>query len=70
MSEIVSEVLDWVEKRSAPNSSYKYSRCVVCGHAWWDNNEQHNFDCWVPRLKRLHKNKTPVTTPPAKAAGV
>lgn len=49
--EMLLEILKWVKGRSAPNESYKYSRCVICGHAWWDDKEEHNFDCWVPRLK-------------------
>lgn len=49
---MLNEILEWIDKRSAPNESYKYSRCVICGHAWWGNHEEHNFDCWVPRLRR------------------
>lgn len=49
---MLKEILEWVDKRSAPNEAYRYSRCVICGHAWWDNHEEHNFDCWVPCLRR------------------
>lgn len=50
--ETLLEILEWVSKRSAPNESYKYSRCVVCNHAWWGDDEAHYFDCWVPRAKK------------------
>lgn len=51
----LGDVLNWVVEKSAPNASYKYSRCIVCGHAWWDDEEQHNFGCWVPGLKSVCK---------------
>ncbi len=54
---MLKEILEWVNKHSAPNESYKYSRCVICGHAWWGNNEDHNFDCWVPRLKEAVEHR-------------
>lgn len=50
--EVLFDILKWVNERSAPNQSRKYSRCPVCESAWWDNKEQHRFDCWVPRAKR------------------
>lgn len=50
--EMLLEILEWVNKYSAPNSDYKYSRCVVCSQAWWDEKEVHKLNCWVPRLKQ------------------
>lgn len=34
-----------------PNERYAYSRCNVCEMPWWDEKEQHQRDCWVPRLR-------------------
>ena len=48
---ILGEILEWVNENTRPNNRYKYSRCVICRNAWWDNQEQHSYDCWVPRLK-------------------
>lgn len=41
--EILLEILEWVKKCSASNENFKYSRCTICGHAWWDDQEAHNF---------------------------
>jgi len=44
------EILEWVEMKSRPNDRWKYSRCPVCGRAYWTDWEQHERGCWVPRL--------------------
>lgn len=48
---VLLEILEWVKSKSEPSKAHKYSRCVVCGHSWWDEKEEHMFDCWVPRAK-------------------
>jgi hypothetical protein len=53
---ILDEILEWVNENTRPNNRYKYSRCVICRNAWWDDHEQHSYDCWVPRLKnKVHE---------------
>jgi hypothetical protein len=59
---ILNEILEWVNENSRPNNRYKYSRCVICRNAWWDNQEQHSYDCWVPRLKSEVREQA-VTSP-------
>ena len=50
--DILADVLVWVNESTAPNSSRKYSRCVICNNTWWDDKEEHNLKCWVRRLKQ------------------
>jgi len=48
--QIEERILDWVGKKSAPNSQYAYHRCIVCDMTWWDD-ERHERWCWLPGLK-------------------
>jgi len=52
--DIFKEVDEWIDKRSGPNGTYSYSRCIVCSTTWHSHRiEQHNFDCWIPRFKNI-----------------
>lgn len=51
MKETLLEIAEWVSVKSAPNEHRKYSRCPICRNAWWDKEERHNLDCFVPRLQ-------------------
>ena len=57
MDEILTTILEWYKKQSAPNNSRAYNKCPVCGSTWWTGadmpvrREPHNFGCWVPELQ-------------------
>ena len=51
--DMLNDIADWVAKKSEPNQSYAYSRCVICDCAWWGGEERHNLNCWVPRLQKI-----------------
>jgi len=60
--DISLRIEEWIIKQSSPNQSHKYSRCIICNLPWWDNDERHNFDCFVPNLKRVIRNQQIETT--------
>jgi hypothetical protein len=53
--EIINEILEWYRRKSTPGVLYKYSRCPICNNTWWDDKEEHNFNCWIPRLEEMAK---------------
>ena len=55
--EVLDNIFEWVKKKSVPNQSYRYSRCVICDCTWWDDREIHSFDCWVPNLQAICERK-------------
>ena len=57
LREAYSILKNWIVNNSKPNSSYKYSRCIICGQTWWDDKEEHNFDCKYALSKRALEGK-------------
>jgi hypothetical protein len=69
--ESLTDVLEWIEKQSAPNSQRAYHRCSVCDTAWWNEKEQHSLSCPVPRWKATKQAGVIDTTlcAPSRTAG-
>jgi len=57
MEDVTELIRQWVSLQTRPNNDRKYSRCPVCGHSWWGNNEEHNFTCWVPFIAKVCEYK-------------